>query len=236
LALNAGECSFVAKGDRSIVVSVRERIGIGVAIAVVIGLDRSTRMDIIESDQLLLLVAAAIGIPLLLSVLVIAIRTGKVREQLLELDALKRSVQTVQSNLTEIVRIADRTFVGLRELSGFGLHFRQIKREQLRLSEKLKMISSAMETLGGLPQLRDEIKREHKNEIKEIVEVSRSLQEWRSRMTAVYSDAGHLFESEPIRELIDRFGPQPTYAAEPPGRSEGRMRPNQKRVRPRRQR
>ena len=88
------------------------------AIAVVIGLDRSTRMDIIESDQLLLLVAAATGIPLLLSVLVIAIRTGKVREQLLELDALKRSVQEVQRDCAEIVRIADRTFVGLRELSG----------------------------------------------------------------------------------------------------------------------
>jgi hypothetical protein len=219
LALNAGECSFVAKGDRSIVVSVRERIGIGVAIAVVIGLDRSTRMDIIESDQLLLLVAAAIGIPLLLRGLVIAIRTGKVREQLLELDALKRSVQTVQSNLTEIVRIADRTFAGLRELSGFGLHFRQIKREQLRLSEKLKMISSAMETLEGLPQLRHEIRGQNEK-IEEIVEASRSLQEWRSRVTAVCSDAGHLFESEPIRELIDRFGPQPTsYTAEPPGRS-----------------
>ena len=84
------------------------------------------------------------------------------------------------------------------------------------------MISSAMETLGGRPQLRDEIRREHQDEIKEIVEASKSLQEWRSRITAVYSDAGHLFESEPIRELIDSFGPQPTsYAAEPPGRGNG---------------
>ena len=187
----------------------------------------------IESDQLLWIAVAATAITLLVGVVVIAVGT---RKQLLELDALKRSVQKVQRDFAEIVRISDRTLIGLRELSGFGLHFRQIKREQLRLSEKLKMISSAMETLGGLPQLRDEIKREHKNEINEIVEVSRSLQEWRSRVTAVYSDAGHLFESEPIRELIDRFGPQQTYAAEPPGRSEGRMRPNQKRVRPRRQR
>ncbi len=191
-------------------------------------------MDI-ESDQLLWLAVAATAITLLLGVLVIAVRTRRIREQLLELDALKRSVQEVQRDFAEIVRISDRTFIGLRELSGFGLHFRQINREQLRLSEKLKMISSAMEN-AGLMQLRGEIKREHQDEIKEIVEASRSLQEWRSRMTAVYSDAGHLFESEPIRELIDRFGPQPTDAAEPPGRSEGRTRPTQKRVRPRRQR
>ena len=190
----------------------------------------------IESDQLLLLTVAVSGITLLLGVLVIAVRTRKIREQLLELDALKRSVQKVQRDFAEIVRISDRTLVGLQELSGFGLHFRQIKREQLRLSEKLKMISSAMETLGGRPQLRDQIKREHQDEIKEIVEASKSLQEWRSRITAVYSDAGHLFESEPIRELIDQFEPQPTYAADPPGRSEGRTRPSQKRVRPRRQR
>ena len=188
-------------------------------------------MDIIESDQFLLLAAGVTGITLLSSVLVIAVRTRK------ELDALKRSVQTVQSNLTEIVRIANRTFVGLQELSGVGLHFRQIKKEQLRLSEKLKMISSAMETLGGLPQLRDEIKTGHNEEIKEIVEASRSLQEWRSRVTAIYSDAGHLFESEPIRELMEYLGPQATpLSAEPPGRSEGRTRPSQKRVRPRRQR
>jgi hypothetical protein len=194
-------------------------------------------MDIVESDQLLLLAAATTAITLLLSVLVIAVRTRKVREQLLELDTLKRSVQTVQSDLIEIVRIADRTSVGLQELSGIGLHFRQIKREQIRLSEKLKMISSAMETLEGLLQLRDEIKRGQTEEIKEIVNASRSLQEWRSRVDAVFSDAGHLFESEPIRELIDRFGPQPTsHTAEPPGRSEGGTRPSPKKVRPRRQR
>jgi len=111
-----------------------------------------------------------------------------------------------------------------------------MKREQLRLSEKLDMISRETDSLAGVLQLRDQVQREHQDEFKEIVEVSRSLQEWRSTITAVYSDAGHLFESEPIRELIDRFGPQQTYAAEPPGRSEGRMRPNQKRVRPRRQR
>jgi hypothetical protein len=188
-------------------------------------------MDIIESDQLLLLAAAAIGITLitlLVSVLVIAVRIRK------ELDALKPSVQTAQSNLTEIVRIADRTFVRLQELSGVGLHFRQIKREQYRLSEKLKTILSAMDTLEALLQLREETQKWQDEEIKEISDASRALQEWSSRMTAVCSDAGHLFESEPIRELIDRFGPQPTYAAEPPGISEGRTTPSQKRVRPRR--
>ena len=189
-------------------------------------------MDI-ESDQLLLLAIVATGITLLLSVLVIAVRTRRIREQLLELDALKRSVQR---DFTEIARISDRTFIGLQELSGFGLHFREIKREQLRLSEKLTMISSEMEALVGLLQLRGEIGREHQEKIKELVKACRSLQEWRSRMTAVYSDAGYLFESEPIRELIDRFGPPPTYIAEPPDRSERKSRPSQKRVRPRRQR
>jgi hypothetical protein len=193
-------------------------------------------MDITASDPLLLLAAAATGITLLLSVLVIAVRTRKIREQLLELDVLRRSVQTVQGNLTEIVRISDRTFVGLQELSGAGLHFRQIKRQQLRLSEKLNTISNAMETCEALLQLRDDL-RGQSEEIKEIVEASRSLQEWRSRVTAVYSDAGHLFESEPIRELIDRFGPPPTsYAEEPASRAEGKRRSSQKRVRPRRQR
>jgi DNA repair exonuclease SbcCD ATPase subunit len=192
-------------------------------------------MDI-ESDQLLWLVLAATTITLLFAALVIAARARQIREQLLELDALKRSMQAVQRDIAEIVRISDRTFIGLRELSGFGLHFRQIKREQSRLSEKLRTISSAMETFAGLLQPQGETRREHQDEISEIVEAFRSLQEWRSRMTAVYSDAGHLFESEPIRELIDRFGPPPpSHTAEPPNTSEGRSRSSQKRVRPRRQ-
>ena len=188
------------------------------------------------SDQLLLLAVAASAITLLLGVLAIVVRTRKISEQLSELAALKRSVQEVRRDFARIVQVSDRTFVWLQALSGVGLHFRQIKREQLRLSEKLKTISSALETFTKLLQRRDEIKRQHKDEIKEVVEASRSLQEWKSRMTAVYSDAGYLFESEPIRELIDRFGPPSTYTAEPPDRSERRSRPSQKRVRPRRQR
>jgi hypothetical protein len=195
------------------VVSARERIGIGAAIAVVIGLDGSTRM---ESDQFLLFTVGVTGISLLSSVLVVAVRTRR------ELDALKRSVQTVQSNLTENVRIADRTFIGLQELSGIGLHFRQIKKEQFRLSAELKMISSAMNTLEGLLQLREETQKWQDEKIKEIADASVAIHEWRSRVTAVCSDAGRLFESEPIRELIDRFGPQPTsYRAKPPGRRNG---------------
>ena len=151
-------------------------------------------------------------------------------QQLSEIGVLRRSVQEMQRGFAEIVRIADRTSIGLQELSGFGLHFRQMKREQLRLSEKLDMISRETDSLAGVLQLRDQVQREHQDEFKEIVVVSRSLQEWRSRITAVYSDAGHLFESEPIRELIDRFGPRPAYAAESPARSGRRMRPSQKSV------
>jgi len=172
----------------------------------------------VESNQMLLLAAATIAITLILCVLVVDFRMRKVREQSLELDALKRAVQTVQSNLVEIARIADRTSAGLQELSGSGLHFQQIKREQVRLSETVKMMSSAMEKLGELVQLRDEIKKRQNDEIKEIAEASRSLHEWRSRVTAVFSDVGHLFESEPIREFIDRFEPKPaSYKAERPG-------------------
>jgi len=191
----------------------------------------------IESDQLLWLALAATAITLLFAVLMIAVSTRKIRERLLELDALKRSIQASQGNLTEIRRVADRTLLSLQQLSGIGLHFRQIKVEHLRLSKKLNMISSAIDALGGLLQLRDDIKRERNEEIKEIAEASRSLQEWRSRVSAVYSDAGHLFESEPIRELIDQFGSPPTsHTAGPPGRSDGRTGPSQKRTRPRRQR
>jgi hypothetical protein len=193
-------------------------------------------MNITASDPLLLLAGTATGIALLVSVLVIAVRTRKIREQLLELDAMRRSVQTVQGNLTELVRTSDRAFAGLRELSGIGLHFRQLKRQQRLLSEKLDKISNAMETYEALLQLRDSL-RGQSEEIKEVVEASRSLQEWRSRVTAVYSDAGHLFESEPIRELLERFATPPaSYAVERPDSSEGKRRPSQKKVRPRRQR
>jgi chromosome segregation ATPase len=164
----------------------------------------------VGSDQLLFLAAATAGITLLSSVLVIAVGARKVREQLLELDALKRSVQTVRSDLFDIARTGHRTSAGLQELSGIGLHLRQIRREQTRLSDTLKMISSAMETLARLLQLRDDIKREQGEQIEETAEAARLLQEWRSRVTPVFADARSLFDSEPIRELIDGFTPQAT--------------------------
>ena len=188
------------------------------------------------SDQFLQLAFAASAITLLLGILVIVVRTRTMSEQLAELDALKRSVHDVHRAFAHVLRVSDRTFAGLQELSGFGLHFRQIKSEQLRLSGELKIISNALASLAVLLQRRDEIKVQHKDEIKEIVEASRSLEEWKSRMTAVYSEAGYLFESEPVRELIDRFGPHPTYAAEAPDGTERGSRPSQKKVRPRRQR
>ncbi len=195
-------------------------------------------MDIVDPDQLLLLAVVTSGIIALLSVLVIAIGVRKVREQLSELDALKRSAQTVERNVAETMQLVRRMSDALPVLSGLGLHFRQMKRDQLQLSEKLRTISSAIDALNGLLQRRDEIKIRQDEKIDEIADASRSLQEWRSRVTAVYSDVGHLFESEPIRELIDQIGQQPaSLTAEPSGRPERRMRaPGQKRVRPRRKR
>jgi hypothetical protein len=102
-------------------------------------------------------------------------------------------------------------------LSGIGLHFRQIRREQQRLSDKLEAISQATETTTRLPQkLRDDTERERGAQFEEIIEASRSVQEWKSRMTAVYAEAAHLFETEPIREIMERF----EHALEAPVRSE----------------
>jgi len=195
-------------------------------------------MDIVDSDPLLLLAAGTTAITLLLGVLVIAVRVRKVRQQLLELDALKRSVQSVESNLAQIAQTIGRVSDGLPALASLGLHLRQIKRDQFCLSEKLGTVSSAIETLRELLQLREAIERELDEELKEVADTSRALQEWKSRITAVYADAGHLFESEPIRELIDRVGPQPmALAGQGPVQSEPRTRPrSQKRVRPRRKR
>ena len=133
-------------------------------------------------------------------------------EQWLEQEAV------VRSDFEELRWTSDRTFVALCELSGIGLHFRQIRREQLRLSEKLDAMSRATETMMRLLQWRDDAERERGAQFEQIIEASRSVQEWKSRMTAVYSEAAHLFESEPIREVMQRFDErQPTYA---PGRSD----------------
>lgn len=195
-------------------------------------------MNIIEADQLLLPVVTAIAVVLFIGVLTIAVRVRKLHEKMWELDTLTCSVQRIESSLIEILQLADRPSQRVPELSGFGLHFRQIKREQARLSDKLATIASAVEALRQLLRLRDETKQWRDGEIKEVAAASRALQEWTLRVTAVYSDAGHLFESEPIRDLIDRFGPPPaSHGVESPDRAERRPRPpSPKRVRPRRQR
>jgi hypothetical protein len=195
-------------------------------------------MDIIEPDLLLFLAATTAGITLLLAVLVIAVRIRKVRERLLELDALQHSVQTVETNLAELVQIVGRLSGGRPELPSFGLHLRQIKRDQFGLSEKLTTISSAIDALRELLQLREQTKREQEEEIREVADASKALQEWKSRVTAVYTEAGHLFESEPVRELIERVGAQPpSLVGEPGDGSERRIAArSQKRVRPRRKR
>jgi hypothetical protein len=113
----------------------------------------------------MLLTAVTMGITLLFSVLVISVHTRKVGQQLSEIGVLRRSVQDMQRDFAEIVRIADRTSIGLQELSGFGLHFRQMKREQVRLSEKLDMISRVTDSLAGVLQLRDEVPTEHQEEL-----------------------------------------------------------------------
>ena len=101
----------------------------------------------------------------------------------------------------------------LPQLVGLGLHFRQIKLDQLRLSEKLRIISSAVEEVRELLHRRQEYKSDQGEEIKEVANACRALEEWKSRITAVYADASHLFESEPVRELIDSIGPQAASSA-----------------------
>ena len=185
-------------------------------------------MDI-ESDQLLLFALAAAALTVLLGILVIAVRTRRIVETLSDMDAMKRTLQKVQLELADNPRIPDRTFVENPVLPGLGLHLRQIKREQLRLSEAVKMISSEMETFGHLLKRRDKSKRDQRREIRELVETSRSLQEWKSRMTAVYSDGRHLFDSELIRELMEGFSPEAMHVAQPIDGSEESATPSQQR-------
>ena len=180
----------------------------------------------IDSDLALLLAGVGTAITLLLGVFVIANRARRI-EQWLEQEAV------VRSDFEELRWTSDRTFVALCELSGMGLHFRQIRREQLRLSEKLEAISQATETMMRLLQWRDDAERERGAQFEQIIEASRSLQEWKSRMTAVYSEAADLFETEPVLELMERFDERkPTYALEAPGRSEETTRRATKEVGP----
>src|SRR4030095_9977940 len=107
------------------------------------------RMDI-ESDQLLLFALAAPALTVLLGILVIAVRTRRIVEPSSDMDAMKRALQKVQLELADNAPLHDRTLVVHPVLPCLGLHLREIKQEQLRLSETLKTISSEMETFGRL--------------------------------------------------------------------------------------
>jgi hypothetical protein len=177
-------------------------------------------MDVIELDQLLLLAATATGIVLLLSTLVVAVRTRRIEDRLLELRAVPRSLQRVEEELGEVVRFVDRMSDTLPGLSGLGLHLRQLKRDQLRLSEKLGSMRGSAGTVEDLAQLRHDLEKRNQ-EINRIAKGFRGLQEWKSRTSAISQEARHLFESEPIRELMDNLGSWPdALTAEPPDKSE----------------
>jgi hypothetical protein len=163
-------------------------------------------MDVIEADQVVWVVCAAAGIALLSAALAISVRTRKIHERLLELGALERSIRRLERNVGDTEQVVDRLSDVLPGLSGLGLHFRQIKRDQFRLSEKVTAV--AADAFNGLLELRRDFKKRDE-QIIEIAEGSRALQQWRAGVRAAYADASrHLFESEPIRELIGHFGSQ----------------------------
>jgi hypothetical protein len=175
-------------------------------------------MDVIESGQLLLLAVATTGIACLVSALVVVFRTRKIYEELSQLEALRHSLQGLERDMREIRREVGRIADVLPGLSGLGLHLRQIKRDQRQVSERLSAIPTARHTVEGLRQLRRDLEKRNK-EINKIARASQGLQEWKSRVSMISSDARHLFESEPIRELIDGLGSPPNaLTAEPPAR------------------
>jgi hypothetical protein len=61
---------------------------------------------------------------------------------------------------------------------------------------------------------REESKSEQGEEIKELVNAHRALEEWKSGVVAVFADASHLFESEPVRELIYSVAAQAASSAD----------------------
>jgi hypothetical protein len=170
-------------------------------------------MDILESDLLLLLGASIAAIRVLFGAFVIAARVNRAREQLGELAALQTSIQAIETDFAQIVKIVGPMSDTLPSLAGLGLHFRQIKRDQFCLSKKLKTISSAVEEVRELLDRREESKSEQGEEIKELVNAYRALEEWKSGVVGVCADASHLFESEPVLELIDSIGPQAASSA-----------------------
>src|SRR5262245_28754672 len=182
-------------------------------------------MGVIELDQSLIIAGIVTGIVLALSTLVIAVCTRRIQYRLLQLDVLQCSIQRVEEEQRDIVRFVDRMSDTLPGLSGLGLHLRQLKRDQLRLSEKLSSMRTSAGTFEDLALLRHHIEKRNQ-EISRIAKGFRGLQEWKSRVSAISHEARHLFESEPIRELMDNLGSRPdALTAEPPGTSERTVNP-----------
>lgn len=181
------------------------------------------------SDQLLFTLAAA-GVTLAICVAVIVVQIRKIRERVADLDLIKRSLLQIQREVAGVHAI-DRAMVRTYETPGLGLHLRELKREQTRVLERLQALSSEIDTFGRLLRRRDKNARDHRDEVKAIVETSKSLQDWTSRMTAVYSEAAQLFESEPIRELIAAAPLNPSHAVPDAGESAQSENSNDKRLR-----
>lgn len=139
-------------------------------------------MDAIELDQVLLLAAIVASIVLLLSMLVIAVRTRRIEDRLLDLDFFQDSIQRVEKELGEIGRFRDRMSDDLAQLRHHG-------------------------------EKRDE-------DINKMAKGFTGLQEWKSRVGAVSYEARHLFELEPVRELMHNLGSRPSaLTADPSDKS-----------------
>ena len=143
----------------------------------------------------------------------IAARVNKIREQLGKLAALQTSIQAIETDFAQIVKIVGPMSDTLPPLAGLGLHFRQIKRDQFCLFEKLKTLLGAVEEVRELLDHRGESKSEQGVEIKELANACIALEAWKSGVVTVCADASHLLESEPVRELIDSVGLQADSSA-----------------------
>src|SRR5215475_12602004 len=114
-------------------------------------------MGAIELDQLLLLAAIVAGIVLALSTLVVTVRTRRIEDRFLDLDVLQDSIQRIEEELGEIGRRVNRMSDTLSGLSALGLHLRELKREQLRVSENLESIRASAGTSEDLAQVRHDL-------------------------------------------------------------------------------
>ena len=130
-------------------------------------------------------------------------------DQLLLLGAIVTGIVLAVSTLVVAVRTR-RIQHQLQELDALQ---RSIQRVEGALGEIGRVVDRMSDDQA---QLRDLTER-RKKEINRIAKGFRGLQEWKSRVSAISYEAGHLFESEPIRELMDNLGSRPdALTAEPP--------------------